>query len=77
MTVRLGMFTMPFHHPDRDYAPILEDDQEDVVMADRLGFTDAVVGDHFSAWRWRFPWPLTFFATMHTRHTTLRLGPSI
>ena len=28
MTVKLGMFTMPFHHPDRDSATILEEDQE-------------------------------------------------
>ena len=24
MTVKLGLFTMPFHHPARDYATILE-----------------------------------------------------
>ena len=23
MTVKLGMFTMPFHHPARDYATLL------------------------------------------------------
>jgi hypothetical protein len=28
VTVRLGMFTMPFHHPARDYADLLEEDQE-------------------------------------------------
>ena len=25
MTVKLGMFTMPFHHPGRDYAEVLEE----------------------------------------------------
>jgi hypothetical protein len=28
MTVELGMFTMPFHHPARDYSAILEEDQD-------------------------------------------------
>ncbi len=28
MTVKLGTFTMPMHHPARDYATILEEDQE-------------------------------------------------
>ena len=28
--VRLGMFSMPFHHPSRDYATILEEDREAV-----------------------------------------------
>ena len=27
MTVKLGLFTMPFHHPDRDYGQILAEDQ--------------------------------------------------
>ena len=49
MTVELGMFTMPFHHPDRDYATILEEDQEAIVLADRLGFTEAFVGEHFAS----------------------------
>ena len=48
MTVKLGMFTMPFHHPDREYSAILEEDQEAIVLADRLGFTEAFVGEHFS-----------------------------
>ena len=43
MTVKLGMFTMPFHHPDRDYATILEEDQEAIVLADRLGFSAGVI----------------------------------
>ena len=37
MTVKLGMFTMPFHHPDRNYADLLAEDQEAVVLADQLG----------------------------------------
>ena len=64
MTVKLGMFTMPFHHPDRDYAAILEEDQEAIVLADRLGFTEAFVGEHFSSWSERITSPLIFFATL-------------
>ena len=37
MTVKLGMFTMPMHHPDRDYAAFLAEDQEAIILADRLG----------------------------------------
>ena len=44
VTVKLGMFTMPFHHPSRDYATILQEDQEAILLADRLGFTEAYVG---------------------------------
>ena len=31
MTVKLGLFTMPFHHPDRDYGQILAEDQQAAV----------------------------------------------
>jgi len=30
------MFTMPFHHPARDYATILEEDQEAILLADKI-----------------------------------------
>ena len=63
MTVKLGLFTMPFHHPDRDYGQILAEDQEAIVLADRLGFTEAFVGEHFSSWSERITSPLIFFAT--------------
>ena len=49
MTVKLGMFTMPFHPYDRDYGSVLAEDQEAIVLADRLGFTEAFVGEHFSS----------------------------
>ena len=44
MTVKLGMFMMPFHPYDRDYGSVLAEDQEAIVLADRLGFTEAFVG---------------------------------
>ena len=50
MTVRLGMFTMPFHHPARDYADFLEEDQEAIILADRLGFSEAFVGVSGQDW---------------------------
>src|SRR5262245_65942452 len=43
VTIKLGMFTMPFHHPSRDYATILEEDREAIILADRLGFSEAFV----------------------------------
>jgi alkanesulfonate monooxygenase SsuD/methylene tetrahydromethanopterin reductase-like flavin-dependent oxidoreductase (luciferase family) len=49
MTVKLGMFMMPFHRHDRDYTTVLAEDQEAIMLADRLGFTEAFVGEHFSS----------------------------
>src|SRR6267142_1585259 len=77
MTVKLGMFTMPFHHPDREYSVILEEDQEAIVLADRLGFTEAFVGEHFSSWSERITSPLIFFATLIPRTTRIRFGTGV
>jgi alkanesulfonate monooxygenase SsuD/methylene tetrahydromethanopterin reductase-like flavin-dependent oxidoreductase (luciferase family) len=77
MTVKLGMFTMPFHHPDRDYASILAEDQEAVVLADQLGFSEAYVGEHFSSWSERITSPLIFLATVIARTRQIRLGTGV
>jgi alkanesulfonate monooxygenase SsuD/methylene tetrahydromethanopterin reductase-like flavin-dependent oxidoreductase (luciferase family) len=74
--VKLGMFTMPFHHPSRDYATILQEDQEAVILADRLGFREAWVGEHFTSLTERIPSPLMFCASVidRTRRITFATG---
>lgn len=77
MTVRLGMFTMPFHHPGRDWATVLEEDREAIVLAERLGFTEVFVGEHFSSWSERVTSPLIFLATLVDRTRRIRLGTGV
>ena len=77
MSVRLGMFTMPFHHPSRDYAAILDEDREAVVLADALGFTEAYVGEHFTSWSERIADPLMFFSTVIERAPAIRFGTGV
>src|SRR4030095_6129455 len=71
------MFTMPFHHPDRNYADLLAEDQEAVVLADQLGFSEAYVGEHFSSWSARITSPLIFLATVISRTRQIRLGTGV
>src|SRR5499426_1768561 len=77
VTVKLGMFTMPFHHPAREYTALLEEDQEAIVLADRLGFSEAFVGEHFSSWSERITSPLIFLATVINRTSNIRLGTGV
>ncbi len=42
----LGYFSMPLHPPGRDYLETLREDRDAVVLADRLGFTEAFIGEH-------------------------------
>ena len=75
--VKLGMFTMPFHHPEKDYAALLAEDQEAVILADRLGFSEAYVGEHFSSWSERITSPLIFLATVIPLTRQIRLGTGV
>ena len=75
--VKLGMFTMPFHHPAKNYARLLEEDREAVILADRLGFTEAYVGEHFSSWSERITSPLIFLATVIPLTKQIRLGTGV
>jgi alkanesulfonate monooxygenase SsuD/methylene tetrahydromethanopterin reductase-like flavin-dependent oxidoreductase (luciferase family) len=75
--VMLGMFTMPFHHPTKNYAQLLEEDREAVILADRLGFSEAYVGEHFSSWSERITSPLIFLATVIPLTRQIRLGTGV
>lgn len=77
MTVQLGMFSMPFHHPDRDYATILDEDREAIILADRLGFSEAFVGEHYSSLSERIPSPLIFMATLIAQTRRIRFATGV
>src|SRR5258708_27539596 len=46
--MRLGYFTMPVHPLHREPAVTLQEDREAIILADRLGFYDAFVGEHLT-----------------------------
>jgi alkanesulfonate monooxygenase SsuD/methylene tetrahydromethanopterin reductase-like flavin-dependent oxidoreductase (luciferase family) len=44
--MKLGMFMMPLHPPGRRLGDTLREDREAVLLADRLGYSEAFVGEH-------------------------------
>src|SRR5580765_2732799 len=44
--LKLGFFIQPVHPPCRPYADVLQEDREAVVLADRLGYREAFIGEH-------------------------------
>jgi alkanesulfonate monooxygenase SsuD/methylene tetrahydromethanopterin reductase-like flavin-dependent oxidoreductase (luciferase family) len=46
--MRLGYFTMPVHPMNRDWSQTLREDREAIILADKLGFHDAFVGEHLT-----------------------------
>jgi alkanesulfonate monooxygenase SsuD/methylene tetrahydromethanopterin reductase-like flavin-dependent oxidoreductase (luciferase family) len=46
--MKLGFFTMPVHRLDRDYTECLKEDREAIILADKLGYSEAYVGEHIT-----------------------------
>ena len=44
--MKLAMFMMPLHPPSRQPSETLAEDREAILLADKLGFTEAFVGEH-------------------------------
>ena len=44
--LKLGFFIQPVHPPLRPYADVLREDREAVILADRLGYREAFIGEH-------------------------------
>ena len=49
--MQLGLFMMPLHPPHRAVADGYDRDVAQIVLADRLGFREAWVGEHLTE-RW-------------------------
>ena len=49
--MQFGLFMMPLHPPHRAFADAYDRDIDQIVLADRLGFREAWVGEHLTE-RW-------------------------
>ena len=75
--MRLGMFMMPVHPPDRSFTDTLAEDTEKSLLADRLGFDELWLGEHFSATTEPIPSPLMFMAGLVPRTNNLSFGTAV
>jgi alkanesulfonate monooxygenase SsuD/methylene tetrahydromethanopterin reductase-like flavin-dependent oxidoreductase (luciferase family) len=46
--MRLGYFTMPVHPMDRSWVETLKEDRDAIILADKVGFYDAFMGEHLT-----------------------------
>lgn len=68
-----GYFAMPLHPPGADPARTMEEDLEQLVTLDRLGFDEAWVGEHFTAMWENIPCPDLFIAKALALTRTMKL----
>ena len=72
--MRLGIFMMPLHPPGRDPAQTLQEDRETIILADKLGFHDAFVGEHLTDRCENVTNSFIFLATLLAETKTIKLG---
>ncbi len=62
--MRLGLFLMPLHPPTRTLSDYLAETREKALLAERLGFDEFWLGEHFSATSEPIPSPMMFMASL-------------
>src|SRR5687768_4005296 len=72
--MRLGMFMMPLHPAHREPAQTLQEDREAIILADKLGFYDAFVGEHLTEKSENVTNSFIFLATLINDTKTIKLG---
>jgi alkanesulfonate monooxygenase SsuD/methylene tetrahydromethanopterin reductase-like flavin-dependent oxidoreductase (luciferase family) len=72
--MKLGYFTMPLHPPSRNYVETLKEDREAIILADRLGYSEAFVGEHVTDLAETITSCLTFIASLIHDTRQIKLG---
>jgi alkanesulfonate monooxygenase SsuD/methylene tetrahydromethanopterin reductase-like flavin-dependent oxidoreductase (luciferase family) len=74
--MEVGYFTMPLHPPGSDITKTLDDDMEQLVTLDQLGYKEAWIGEHFTSVWENIPAPDLFIAkaTALTKNIVLGTG---
>lgn len=72
--MRLGYFTMPVHPLGRDWSQTLREDREAIILADKLGFYDAFMGEHLTDACENVTNSTLFLATLIHQTATIKLA---
>jgi alkanesulfonate monooxygenase SsuD/methylene tetrahydromethanopterin reductase-like flavin-dependent oxidoreductase (luciferase family) len=74
--LKLGMFVMPIHDPDKPLGQCIDEDLELAVACDEFGFDEFWVGEHHSSTIENIVMPEIFIASALAMTSTIRLGPA-
>ena len=75
--MELGYFTMPLHPPGSNITQTLDDDLDQIVTLDRLGYREAWIGEHFTAQWENIPAPDLFIAKAIALTKNIILGTGV
>ena len=72
--MKLAMFMMPVHPPGKNYPQSLREDREAIILADKLGFEEAYVGEHVTDAAETVTHCMTFLASLVSDTKRIKLG---
>jgi alkanesulfonate monooxygenase SsuD/methylene tetrahydromethanopterin reductase-like flavin-dependent oxidoreductase (luciferase family) len=72
--MKLGFFTMPMHPTGKDWRTSLAEDRDAIVLCDRLGYSEAYVGEHTTDPDENITSSAIFLATLAHATQRIRLG---
>ena len=75
--MKLGFFIQPVHRPNRPYADTLREDREAVILADRLGYCEAFIGEHLVDIAETITSSLTFIANLADTCPSITFGTGV
>src|SRR3954470_20388551 len=75
--MRLGLWMMPLHPPDRPMWSTLEENTAKALFADQVGFDELWVGEHFANTAEPIPSPLMFMASLLPQIRRLSFGTAV
>jgi alkanesulfonate monooxygenase SsuD/methylene tetrahydromethanopterin reductase-like flavin-dependent oxidoreductase (luciferase family) len=75
--MKLGLFIQPVHPSTRDYGEVLREDQEAVILADKLGMAEAYIGEHMTDLMEPITSCLLFIGTLINRTFQIKLASGV
>ena len=75
--MKLGFFNMPMHPPGGDYTQGLDNDLEQIITVDRLGFQEAWLGEHITSEWENVPAPDLLIASALRETKDIILGTGV
>ena len=75
--VDLGFFAMPLHPKERDYREVMEENRAQILLADKLGLTEAWIGEHQTSISEPITDPFLFMATTIHETKNIKFGSAV
>lgn len=77
LIMELSYFIQPVHPPKRRYQEILREDIDSVILADKLGYKEAFIGEHFTDLAEPITSSLAFIARLAPVTKNIKLGSGV